>query len=163
MKRIISCLLLAAVTLLSGCSVVKPKLDPNAFYVEVDVKCEGVYILECEYSLDGEPVGGRSVQNADFAKDIPEGDTEYCRFLPEDFPSSADVEGGVFGISFTIVDINGTRRAAVPAPERYVGTYYALNTNEDCINEWSWNAQFSGECKFALEKSQGGYSIYPIN
>lgn len=68
MKRIISCLLLAAVTLLSGCSVVKPKLDPNAFYVEVDVKSEGVYILECKYSLDGESVGGRSVQNADFAK-----------------------------------------------------------------------------------------------
>lgn len=64
MKRIISCLLIAAATLLSGCSVGKPKLDPNAFYVEVDVKCGGVYILECEYSLDGEPVGGRSVQNA---------------------------------------------------------------------------------------------------
>lgn len=163
MKRIISCLLIAAATLLSGCSVGKPKLDPNAFYVEVDVKCGGVYILECEYSLDGEPVGGRSVQNADFAKDIPEGDTEYCRFLPEDFPSSADIESGVFGISFTIVDRDGTRHAAVPAPERYGGAYYALNANADGINEWSRNARFGNEYRFALEKLQDEYLIYPIN
>lgn len=48
MKRIILCLLIAAVMLLAGCSFGKPKLDPNKFYVEVDVKCGGVYILEGE-------------------------------------------------------------------------------------------------------------------
>lgn len=163
MKRIISCMLLVTVMLLSGCSVGKPKLDLNAFYVEVDVKCEGVYILECEYSLDREPVGGRSVQNADFAKDIPEGDTEYYRFLPEDFPSSADVESGVFGISFTIVDRDGTRHAVISAPEKYSGTDYTLNTNEAGIDEWSRNPQFGDKYRFALEKSKDEYLIYPIN
>lgn len=163
MKRIISCLLIAAITLFSGCSFGKPKLEPNAFYVEVDVKCEGVYILECEYSLDGEPMGGRSVQNADFEKDIPENATEYFRFLPKDFPASAEVEQGLFGIHFTVIDKNGARYAALLAPEKYCGSVCEPRANADGVYEWSRNAQFGNEYRFALEKSQAEYLIYPIN
>lgn len=163
MKRIISCVMIAAVMLFSGCSNGAPGLDPNAFYVEVNVNCEGVYILEGEYSLDGEPMGGRSIQNADFAEDIPEGDTEYYRFLPEDFPDFSDAESGLFGISFEVADRDGTRHTVIPAPEKYGGTDYAPNANADGIDEWRWQAQFGGEYKFALESSQGGYIIYPMN
>lgn len=163
MKRIILCLLIAAVMLFSGCSFGKSKLDPNAFYVEVDVKCGGVYILEGEYSLDGEPMGGRSMQNANFEKDIPENDTLYYGFSPEDFPSSANVENGTFGISFEVVDRDGTRHTVIPAPEKYGGAYYAPKANADGIDEWSWQVQFGGEYKFALESSQGGYLIYPVS
>lgn len=163
MKRIILCLLIAAVTLLAGCSNGAHGLDPNAFYVEADVKCEGVYILEGEYSLDGVPMGGRSIQNANFEMDLPKGDTEYYRFLPEDFPDSADVDRSTFGISFEVVDRDGTRHTVIPAPEKYGGTDYAPNANADGIDEWRWQAQFGGEYKFALESSQGGYLIYPVS
>lgn len=162
MKRIISCLSIAAVLLLSGCSNYTPKLDPNKFYVEVDVKCEGVYILEGEYSLDGKPMGGRSTQNGNFEKDILKDNTLYFGFSAEDFPASDNAENGLFGISFEVADRDGTRHTVIPA-EEYNGAYYAANVNSDAINEWSWNARFGGEYKFAIESSQGGYSIYPTN
>ncbi len=104
------------------------------------------------------------MQEADFEKDIPENDTMHYNFFPEDFSGTVDmIEDGVFGISFTVVDRDGTRHAVQPAPEKYGSDDYTLDANEAGFDEWRRSAQFGDAYHFALEKSQDGYSIYPTN
>lgn len=106
-KAITALLILLSLLGLCACSNAGTQIKANksTFIVNYHVDCnEDVYGIHFEYYLDGTPVGGGVVGNADGAQ-IAKDDVLVKDFISDDFPESAELTQ--FQLELFIVDNNG--------------------------------------------------------
>lgn len=89
---------------LSSCKTKGQDEEESLFSIVVTNQCnEEIYGLHFEYELDGQPIGGGGVRNADNTP-IDKGDTLTNDFIPADFPENADMQS--FSIQYYLILAN---------------------------------------------------------
>lgn len=102
-KNFIMAICLVTVILFSGCASEEITASADEFVLAVTLETQSpIYRLSCEYYLDGELMGGLSVENAD--GDPLEGRKTF-RFSGENFPEDADLSG--FSANFFVTTSPG--------------------------------------------------------
>jgi len=77
---------------LSSCRVKEQAEEEPLFSIVVANQCnEEIYGLHFEYELDGQPMGGGGIRNANNSP-IEKGDTLTNDFISADFPENADLQ-----------------------------------------------------------------------
>lgn len=110
----------------------------DAFYLNIKVGCEDISAITCEYSLNGEPQGGKNIGNAKLNTPIPVMESVHFKFMPEEFEFPERLSDGEFSVSFFVADTNG---------------------NEFPAGSWSGSADFSEGYSFMLYRENGGFRV----
>lgn len=107
MKHKIIVVLLFALLLLCACNNVGTQIEPNesTFLVNFHHDCsDDIYGIHFEYYLDGTPIGGGVVGNANGSK-LSTKDVLVKDFISDDFPENAELSQ--FELELFVVDKNG--------------------------------------------------------
>lgn len=138
--RIFGILIAVLLTLnLCACSndVHEIQADENTFLVSFHVNCAAkLSALHFEYSLDGKPVGGGMVGNANGSAMAAE-DVFVKDFIPEDFPANADLSQFQLEIYVIDSDENEYPCGEILNIAAEYGTIYDLSIIGNCEDGFS--------------------------
>lgn len=96
--------------LLTACQERQAAADPESFVISVTLQCaQPIVGLHFEYSLDGTPIGGGSVQNADGSL-AEAGETYSKDFSSADFPQDSQWQN--FSIEYFVMLPDGREVSA---------------------------------------------------
>lgn len=151
MKRVILAAL--PLLLLTACSAGKPRPSDDEFFVTVELGTS-IKGAALEYSLGGEPQGGRMLTDA-FGGLFGEGERLRFDFTARDFEFPEKLSAEKFGVYFTVLDEDGCEFRA-ELPESFRSAFFTLT-----VDGWEWRADFGGEYAFSLERTENGYMISP--